>query len=66
MRLGEGYVWDFGKKECITSTEFAVRMQPGVPGFCTEVGKVADNKGYDVKKRPALRLSKVIASSGSC
>lgn len=66
MRLGAGYVWDFGEKECITSTEFALRSNPRLPGFCTEVGKVSANPNYPVDARPARRLSKIIGQRGDC
>ena len=66
MRLGAGYVWDFGEKECITSTEFALRTNPGLSGLCTEVGKVAVNPGYRVNARPTRRLAKILGQSGDC
>lgn len=66
MRLGAGFVWDFGEEECITSTEFALRGNPGIPGYCTEVGKVRANPGYRVNKRPADRLANVIGVAGDC
>lgn len=67
MRLGAGYVWDFGDKECITTTEFALRSVPvGLIGYCSEVGRVSDNPGYPVNARPAPRLASVIGRRGDC
>lgn len=67
MRLGAGYVWDFGEKECVTTTEFALRTVPvSMSGYCSQVGKVADNPGYRVNARPAPRLSNVIGQRGDC
>ena len=66
MRLGAGYVWDFGDGKCITSTEFALTTNPGLPGFCTKVAKVSTNPGYRVDERPAPRLKHVIGKSGDC
>lgn len=66
MRLGAGYVWDFGERTCITSTEFALTTNPGLPGFCTKVAKVSDNPGYRVDDVPAHRLKRIIGQSGQC
>ena len=66
MRLGAGYVWDFGERTCITSTEFALTTNPGLPGFCTKVAKVSANPGYRVDDVPAHRLERTIGQSGHC
>jgi hypothetical protein len=66
MLRGAGWVWDFGEKECITSVEFALRANPNLPGFCTEVGYVIDNRGYPVDRRPAPPIPNVVASTGDC
>lgn len=66
IRLGAGYVWNFGDKKCITSTEFALTTNPPLPGYCTEVGKVAANPGYNVNARPAPRLKNIIGQRGDC
>jgi cytoskeletal protein RodZ len=66
MRLGAGYVWNFGDATCITSTEFALTTNPGLPGFCTKVAKVSTNPGYQVDDIPAPRLKDVIGQSGDC
>jgi hypothetical protein len=66
IRLGAGFVWDFGAKKCITSTVFALKGNPGLPGYCTEVGKVADNPRYKVDARPARRLAQIIGQRGDC
>ena len=66
MRLGAGFVWDFGEEECITSTEFALRANPGIQGYCSEVGKVRANPGYRVNQRPADRLANVSGVAGDC
>lgn len=65
-RLGAGFVWDFGDKKCITSTEFALNSNPGLRGYCTEVGKVAANAGYPVDARPAPRIPNIIGAVGDC
>ncbi|GAB2732329.1 hypothetical protein [Nocardioides pakistanensis] len=66
MRLGAGWVWDFGEEECITSIEFALRANPGLPGYCTEVGLVRENRGYPVDQRPAPPLPRPIGFAGDC
>jgi hypothetical protein len=66
MRLGAGYVWDFGDEECITSMEFALSTNPGLPGYCTEVGRVGANPGYRVDARPAPRIPNIIGAQGDC
>ncbi len=66
MRLGGGYVWDFGDKQCITTTEFALSTVPPLDGFCTEVGKVSANPGYRVNARPAPRMPSIIGQAGDC
>lgn len=66
IRLGAGYTWDFGDKKCITSTQMALTTNPPLPGYCTEVGKVAANPGYNVDAHPAPRLKNIIGQSGDC
>lgn len=66
LRLGAGYVWDFGEEECITSEEFALRGNPSLPGYCTEVAKVAANPYYRLNQRPAPRLRNVTGTAGDC
>lgn len=66
MRLGAGYVWNFGDRTCITSTQFALTTNPGLPGFCTKVAKVSANPGYRVDDVPAPRLKHIIGQSGDC
>lgn len=66
MRLGAGFVWSFGEKECITTTEFALRTVADLPGYCTEVGKVAANPGYRVNARPAERIPNIVGQRGDC
>lgn len=66
IRLGAGYVWDFGDRICITSTQFALDSNPGLPGYCTEVGKVANNPGYRVNERPAARIPNILGQAGDC
>jgi len=65
-RLGGGWAWDFGDKKCITSIDMAVKTNPPLEGFCTQVALVSDNPGYDENAVPAPPLRKVIAASGSC
>lgn len=65
-RLGEGFVWDFGDKKCITSTEFALKIVADLPGYCTEVAKVTSNPGYNEDARPAPRLNDIIGQRGDC
>lgn len=65
-QLDAGFVWNGDDETCTTSTEFAIAGAQPRPGFCTEVGKVADNPGYDVNVRPAVRLTSVIARTGDC
>ena len=66
MRLGGGWVWDWGNKRCITSLRFAIQGNPTLPGHCTQVALVSTNPGYDEDAVPAPRLKKVIAATGSC
>ncbi len=65
-RLGGGWVWDFGDKKCITPTVSAIKGNPPLPGFCTQVAYVSANPGYDPNEVPAPRLHKVIAAGGDC
>lgn len=66
MRLGAGYVWNFGDKKCTTPAQVALDTVPPLPGFCVEVGTVAANPGYRVNARPAARLKSIIGQSGDC
>lgn len=66
MRLGGGWVWDWGNKRCITSLRFAIQGNPTLPAHCTQVALVSTNPGYDEDSVPAPRLKKVIAATGSC
>lgn len=66
IRLGGGWVWDFGDKKCITSVQMAIMANPMLAGFCTQVALVTTNPGYDEDAIPAPRLKKVIASTGNC
>jgi hypothetical protein len=66
MCLGAGCVWDWGDKQCITTTEFAFRTVALLAGYCTEVGKVADNPRYPVNARPAPRIPNITGQRGDC
>jgi len=66
MRLGGGWVWNWGDNKCITSVQFAIDANPTMAGFCTQVALVSTNAGYDEDAVPAPRLKKVIALTGSC
>lgn len=66
LRLGGGWVWNWGDKKCITSVQFAIDANPTMAGFCAQVALVSANLGYDEDAVPAPRLKKVIASTGSC
>jgi hypothetical protein len=66
IRLGGGWVWNFGDKKCVTSVEFALASNPQLDGFCTEVGYASANAGYDPDARPAPRLRRIAARRGDC
>ena len=66
IRLGGSWTWDFGEKECITSTEMALRSNPPLPGFCTQVALVSDNPRFDPDVRPAPQLRRVLGTKGDC
>lgn len=34
IRLGGGWVWNWGDKKCITSVQFAIDANPSMAGFC--------------------------------
>ncbi len=53
IRLGGGWVWDFGENECISTVEMALRSNPPLPGFCTQVALVSSEPRYDPNARPA-------------
>jgi hypothetical protein len=65
-RFGGGWIWSFGSHECITTVDFLLRINAPSPGYCTQVGRVADNPGYDVDQRPPSRLNNVIGQAGDC
>jgi hypothetical protein len=66
MRLGGNWVWNFGDERCMTSVEAALAANPAGEGFCTQVGLVADNPGYDPDAIPAPPLREVLAQAGDC
>ena len=66
VRLGAGYVWNFGEKKCVTSTQFALLTDPGLPGYCTQVGNVNENPGYDENRIPSRPLKVVSGTAGDC
>lgn len=58
--IGGGWSWDYITKTCLTSVQDTLATAPTGAGYCTQVGYVADNPGYDVNATPAKRL-KVLA-----
>ncbi len=66
IRLGGNWTWDFGEKECITSTEMALRSNPPLSGYCTQVALVSDNPRFDPDVRPAPQLRRVVGARGDC
>lgn len=66
LRLGGGWVWNWGDKKCITSVQFAIDANPTMAGFCAQVALASTNVGYDEDAVPAPLLKKIIASTGSC
>ena len=59
-------MWDAATQECVTSIEFVLRTNPEGAGYCTRVGLVSQNKGYDEENRPAPKLRRVAAQRGDC
>ena len=66
VRLGAGYVWNFRDQKCVNTTQFALLSDPGLPGYCTQVGKVRDNPGYDENRIPSRPLKVLSGSAGDC
>ena len=65
QELGGEWRWDYSTGKCLTSVQLMIATAPQVPGSCTWVGYVADNRGYHVNATPARPLRNVAASSGS-
>jgi len=67
QELGGEWVWNSTTHSCMTSTRMAIATAPTGSGFCTQVGLVSDNPGYDPNATPARPLRAVAASAGgSC
>lgn len=65
-RLGSHGVWDHGDEVCLTSMEFALKTDPGLPGVCTQVAYVRDNPGYNEDRVPSARLKHLRGQAGDC
>jgi hypothetical protein len=65
-RLGGGWTWNVAEKRCMTSVEFALASNPPGEDFCTQVGLVSENPGYDTEATPAPRLQRIVAEAGDC
>lgn len=63
QRLGGEWIWNVTLHKCLTSVQMMIATAPSGAGFCTEVGYVADNPGYNPNATPARPLSKVAASA---
>ena len=59
QRLGGEWIWNVTLKKCLTSVQMMMAAAPRGSGFCTEVGYVKDNPGYNPNATPAHRLKKV-------
>jgi hypothetical protein len=62
QRLGGEWDWNVTLRKCLTSVQLMIATAPTGRGFCTEVGYVADNPGYNPNATPAHRLAKVVAA----
>jgi len=63
-QLGGGWRWDQGTGQCLTAVQYVTATAPRGPGYCTQVGYVTDNPGYDPKARPAPSLPHTTAQAG--
>jgi hypothetical protein len=61
---GGEWVWNSTLGKCLTSVQMLIAVAPQVPGYCTQVGYVADNPGYDVNAAGNPPLKHLAAESG--
>jgi hypothetical protein len=64
-RLSGDRRWDSASSQCLTSLQLALAAAVPGAGYCTQVGYVTDNPGYDLKATPAPPLAHVAAHAGS-
>ena len=63
-RLSGDRRWDSASGQCLTSLQLALAAAAPGAGYCTQVGYVVDNPGYDLKATPAPPLTHVAAHAG--
>lgn len=51
--------------ECITSVQLIMETSATGPGYCTEIGYVDQNPGYDVNATPAKPLKHIVDEVGA-
>ena len=62
--LGGGWAWDVPAHECLTEPQMLMAGAPADPRYCTQVGLVSANPGYNVNGAPAPKLAHVLVSKG--
>jgi hypothetical protein len=65
QELGGEWTWNHATNSCQTSVQIVIATAPQGPGYCTAVGYVSDNPGYDADATPAKRLENVTDESGA-
>ena len=64
QQLGGEWAWNHTLNKCQTSVQLTISAAPMTPGNCTQVGYVADNRGYNPNATPARPLKNVVAQAG--
>lgn len=62
--MAGGWVWNDPTNKCLTSVQIAIAAAPLSAGYCTQVGYVADNPGYDPNAAAAAPLANVVTQAG--